>query len=324
MILVTGGTGLVGHHLLAALVASGQGPVSAICRQMPADPLPGVKWIQADITDVGSLIEAFAGVQQLYHAAALVSFAPQDAEALYLHNVIGTENVVNAALETGVHKMVYVSSVAALGRIRKDNTAVNETMQWTEETSNSTYGKTKYLAEREVWRGLAEGLDAVVVNPSIILGNADWNKGSAKIFKSAWEEFGWYTTGTSGFVDVADLVTVMQLLMNSSISGERFIVSGHALSYEQLFRLAADAFGKRRPHKKVTPLLAGLIWRWEALKAMVTGQRPLITRETAHTSLSHIAYDVSKLRAALPSFAFTPIETSVRRIAAELRQRYGL
>lgn len=323
MILVTGGTGLVGSHLLRSLAAQEAGPVRAIYRTRTLD-IPGIEWVQADITDITSLLVACSGVQKIYHAAALVSFAPEDADELYLHNVIGTEQVVNAALECGVERMVYVSSVAALGRIRTDPAPVDESMQWTEESNNSVYGKTKYLAERELWRGVAEGLSAVVVNPSIILGNADWNTGSAKIFKSAWEEFGWYSTGTSGFVDVEDLVTAMILLMNSPVSGERFIVSGHQLSYQQLFDLAADAFGKKRPHRRVTPALAGIIWRWEYLKSLLGMGRPLITRETANTALHHISYNGKKLLNALPGFSYRSPEETVHRIAAELKERYQL
>jgi len=144
---------------------------------------------------------------------------------------------------------LFVSSVAALGRIRED-VAITEEMKWTEETSNSEYGKTKYLAEMQVWRGMAEGLNTVIVNPTIILGSGDWNKGSSEIFKSAYDEFPWYTEGISGFVDVADVVNAMIALMESDITGERFIVSGHNASYQKYLHLLQKHFIRNRRIKK--------------------------------------------------------------------------
>ena len=158
--------------------------------------------------------------------------------------------------------MVHVSSVSALGRIREGE-YITENMQWTEETSNSKYGQSKYMGELEVWRGIAEGLNAVIVNPSLILGAGDWNESSTEIFQSVYKEFPWYADGASGFVDVRDVARAMILLMGSEITAERFILSGENSSYRDLFNKIADAFNKKRPSKKVTPLLAAIVWRWE-------------------------------------------------------------
>lgn len=325
MILVTGAAGLTGSHLVKALLAQGE-QVRALYRSsVPAAlHLSGVEWVKGDILDVVSLEESMQGVRDVYHCAAVVSFNPKKKAQLHQVNVEGTANVVNAALDAGIRKMVFMSSVAALGRIRKDGKPIDETMNWSEETSNSEYGKTKYLAEMEVWRGIGEGLNAVMVNPVIILGAGNWERGSAEVFKTAYDEFPWYTSGTSGFVDVLDVVKAMQLLMKSEVSAERFILCGHNSSYRELFTNIATAFGKKPPHRAVTPLLSELVWRMEAIKSKFTGKDPLLTAETARTAMATVQFDQSKLLQRFPEFTYTPIETSIARICREYREMYNL
>jgi nucleoside-diphosphate-sugar epimerase len=227
--------------------------------------------------------------------------------------------VVNAALQAGIKKMVHVSSVAALGRIREGE-PITETMNWTEETSNSVYGQSKYLGELEVWRGIGEGLNAVIVNPVIILGCADWKSGSSQIFKSVYDEFPWYTEGVSGFVDVGDVAKAMIALMQSNISNERFIISAENSSYRQVFNWIADGFGKKRPHKKVTPLIAKIVWRLEAIKSKFSGKNPLITKETATTALAEVRYNNEKLLKFLPDFQYTSIGSAIATTCQQMLQ----
>jgi nucleoside-diphosphate-sugar epimerase len=260
------------------------------------------------------------GISELYHCAGLVSFDPSDISQLYKINVEGTANVVNAALDAGISKMVHVSSVAALGRIRKHE-LITEKMQWTKETSNSTYGHSKYLGEMEVWRGIAEGMDAVIVNPVIILGPGDWNEGSTKLFKSVYEGFPWFTQGTTGFVDVEDVAKSMRMLMKSTVTAEKFILSEGDHSYEEVLRLIAEAFNKPAPSKKVTPVLSKLVWRIESLRSLFTGKKPLITRETSLTAMAEVHFDNSKLLKALPDFNYTPLEETIRNTARALTVR---
>ncbi|MFZ4059304.1 MAG: NAD-dependent epimerase/dehydratase family protein, partial [Ferruginibacter sp.] len=303
-VLVTGGSGLVGSVLIEQLLQSGKN-VTAIFNTTPLPHFNSnqLTQVQCNILDVIGLSEAMQGVTQVYHCAAMVTFNPKRKAELFKINVEGTANVVNAALDAGVKKLVHVSSVAALGRIRKDE-VINETMNWTEETSNSNYGQSKYLGELEVWRGMGEGLEAAIVNPSIILGAGNWNSGSSQVFKSVYDEFPWYTNGTTGFVDVRDVVAAMIALMESDISEQRYILSAENKTYREVFNLMADAFGKKRPHKEVTPFIAGLVWRLEALKSRFTGKDPLITKETAATALAKVQFDHSKIIAALPNFKF--------------------
>jgi dihydroflavonol-4-reductase len=324
MILVTGASGLVGSHLVAQLVKEGK-PVRALYRAaLPViEGAEKIEWIQGDILDVVALEEAMADVVQVYHCAAIVSFNPKKKKVLYQTNVEGTANVVNACLHAGVQKMVFVSSVAALGRIREDIT-INETMNWSEETSNSEYGKTKYFAEMEIWRGIGEGLDAVIVNPVIILGAGNWETGSSELFKAAYDEFPWYAEGSGGFVDVADVAKAMILLMDSPVSTQRFILCADSLPYKDVFSRIAKNFGKKPAHRKVTPLLASLVWRWEALKAFFTGKDPMLTKETARTAAAKVRFDNSKLHKLFPNFQYTSVETSLQRICAELKKKHNL
>ena len=324
MILVTGATGLVGSHLLKQLVANGK-KVRALYRSsVPVIvETEGVEWVRGDILDVISLEEAMVGVKQVYHCAAMVSFNPKKKAILHQTNVEGTANVVNACLNEGVDKLLFVSSVAALGRIREDK-PINETMNWSEETSNSEYGKSKYSSEVEVWRGIGEGLNAVIVNPVIILGAGDWTAGSSGLFKSAYDEFPWYTEGTGGFVDVMDVVKAMMLLMDSNITAERFILSAENLSYREVFTQMAKNFGKKPPHRRVTPLLASIVWRIEAVKAMFTGKDPLLTKETARTAAAKVQFDNQKLKLFFPNFQYTPIHISLQRICKELVKKHNL
>lgn len=315
---------MVGGYLLRELLGRGL-QVRAICRSSASVLLSDtekaqINWLNCDIMDPAGLLEAMEGVKQVYHCAAIVSFYPKRREALRTINVEGTANVVNAALEAGVKKMVHVSSVAALGRLREGQ-IVNESMNWSPETSNSVYGESKYLGEMEVWRGIGEGLDAVIVNPSVILGAGDWTRGSTEIFKSAWDEFPWYTNGVTGFVDVRDLVKAMVELMNSSVSGERFILSGHNRPYRELFNMAAKCFGKKPPHREVKPWMASIVWRLEALKARFTGKDPMLTKETARTAQATVHFDNSKLLKFFPDFKYTPFEVSVEEFCAELKAR---
>jgi len=324
MVFVTGATGLVGSHLVQALVLQGK-PVRALYRTtIPAyTGADKVEWVQGDILDVIALDEALVGVEQVYHCAAVVSFNPKKTAELYQTNVEGTANVVNAAIAAGVKKLLYVSSVAALGRMHTAS-AIDENMQWSPKANSSEYGRSKYLAEMEVWRGIGEGLEAVIVNPSIILGAGNWNEGSSQIFKSVYNEFPWYTDGVTGFVDVEDVVRAMQLLMDSDINAQRYILNAVNIPFKELFIMIAACFGKRPAHKKVTPFMAAIIWRWEALKYMLTGNSPLVTKETAASAQAKVFFKNGKLLEQFPNFNYTPIKGTISRICNQLKDKYQL
>ena len=321
MILVTGGSGLVGKELITQLLAQGK-KVRAIFNRtaLPDFHSQNLEQFQCDILDVAGLEEAMKDVEQLYHCAAVVTFNPRRRMEMFKVNVDGTTNVVNIALDAGVKKMVHVSSVAALGRIRK-NVLINETMNWTPETSNSAYGQSKFMAEMQVWRGISEGLDAVMVNPVIILGEGNWNDGSAKIFQSVYNEFPWYSEGTTGFVDVRDVAKAMIQLMEAPISAERFILSAENRMYGDVLKLIAKAFGKKPPYKKVTAFISSIVWRMEAIRSRLTQKEPLITEETAKTALAKVNFDNSKLNKFLPDFTYRKIEQTITDTCAAFQQK---
>src|SRR5207237_22948 len=244
------------------------------------------------------------------HCADMVSFHKSDKNKIYLVNVQGTANVVNTALEKNIPRLVHMSSVAALGRT-KINTHVNEEKKWQENKNNTHYAISKYKAEMEVWRGVGEGLHAIVIKPSTFLGYGDWTTGSCRIFKSVYDEFPWYTTGINGFVDVEDVARAVVLLMDSNIPDQKFIVNGDNWSFQQLFNTIADSFGKNRPHRKAAPLLINLVRKIEEMKSLFADSKPLLTKESVRIANIKTFFDSDKLLKALPGFSFTPLQETI-------------
>ncbi len=322
-ILVSGAAGLVGSEVTKQLLGAGY-RVTALYHSIPLTiSHPNLIIKQCDILDTSLLEEIMQDITHVYHCAAIISFEPNDKNKLFKINIEGTENVVNACINANVQKLIHVSSVSALGRIRNAE-VVTEQMLWTEETSNSNYGKSKYLGELEVWRGIGEGLQAVVVNPSTIIGGDNWDNGSTALFKSAYNEFKYYTEGINGFVDVRDVASAMILLMNSQISGQRFILNSENLSYKEIFFSMAKCFGKKPPQKNVTPLLAEIVWRLEAIKSAISGKKLLLTKETARTSMASVKYDSSKILEAFPTFEFIPVAEAINWTCKNLKEKYHL
>jgi nucleoside-diphosphate-sugar epimerase len=318
MILVTGGTGFLGSYIIKELIEKGYA-VRAIKRSfaklpfyIPSAVFEKVEWIEGDILDIISLEEAMEGVDTVIHSAAIISFEKKDRKRMYHVNVEGTANMVNTALEKGISKFVHISSVAALGR-SKMISHVDEEKRWQESKSNTHYAISKYKSEMEVWRAIGEGLHAVIVNPSTILGYGDWNTSSCKIFKTVYNEFPWYTTGINGFVDIEDVARAVIMLAEKDISGERFIVSSENWSFQKLLNTIADGFEKKHPHRRATPFLGEIAWRMEKVKNLFSGKRPLLTKESARVAHSHTYFSNDKLLAALPQFSFTPLEESIKK-----------
>ncbi len=324
MILVTGATGLVGSHLVKELAKTNRNIVALYNKKKPSDELKKLAdWKQVDILDVVALNEIMQDVKQVYHCAAVVSFQAKDKHHIHHLNIEGTKNVVNISLNNGIEKLVHVSSVATLDRF-KNGELITEKISGNNSSENSEYAKSKIASEMEVWRAMGEGLNVIIVNPSIILGTANWDAGSSAIFKNCYNEFPWYTNGSNGFVDVEDVAKAMIALMNSDIINERFIINGYNISYKNLFDAIAKNFNKRQPSKLATPFLSAIAWRVEKLKTLFTDRSPLLTRETARTAQKNIAYDNSKLLKALPDFSYNAFENCIERICNELKVKYNL
>ncbi|MEO6315449.1 MAG: SDR family NAD(P)-dependent oxidoreductase [Chitinophagaceae bacterium] len=315
-ILVTGGTGFLGAYIIKELVQKGY-TVRALRRNtklpvfIPAVVFENIEWIDGDVLDIAVLEQAMQGIAAVIHCAAMVSFVAADQRQMFKTNIEGTANVVNAALHANVAKLVHISSVAALGRTLNGET-VTEKKQWEDSDINTNYAISKYNSEMEVWRGVGEGLSAVVVNPSTILGYGNWNNSSCAIFKSAYNEFPWYSDGVNGFVGVEDTARATVLLMESGISNERFIINAENWSFRQVFNTMADAFGKKRPHLKATPALSAIAWRMEKVKSFFSRKPSLLTKESARMAQTTTYFDNSKVCNALPGFAFTPLSESVK------------
>ncbi|MBK7440418.1 MAG: NAD-dependent epimerase/dehydratase family protein [Bacteroidetes bacterium] len=213
MILVTGANGLVGSYLCRFLVNQGN-QVRAIKRpesnlRLVADIANKIEWVDGDVNDISSLDDAMLGVEQIYHCAAVISYVGKNANHLMQVNVEGTANVVNLALDNNIKKLVHISSIAALGRTGKKDEIVTEATPWDRKNLTSDYSISKFLAEREVWRAMAEGLNAVIVNPSIIVGAGNWDSGSCKLFTTIYNGFKYYTNGVTGYVDVRDVLNLL-------------------------------------------------------------------------------------------------------------------
>jgi dihydroflavonol-4-reductase len=326
MILVTGGTGFLGRHLLRKLVDVGE-PVRALYRTKIPHQLDDLKhaieWVEGDILDVCTLEDVMEGVDKVYHCAAVVYFHPDTRAQMMKINVEGTANVVNMAIDAGVKKLVYVSSVASLGRARAGG-VIAEDNEWQDSKNNSQYAISKYLGEMEVWRAHAEGLATAIVNPSIILGSSVGEDSAGMLLKNAWKEFPFYTDGVTGFVYVHDVANVMIRLMESDIKGQRFILSAENYGYRELFTDMANLMGKKPPHIAVKPWLAEIVWRMESLKGKLTGKKALLTKETARTAQMKVYYNNRKVLDAFPGFEFTPLKTVLARMCTVYKEHRTL
>jgi nucleoside-diphosphate-sugar epimerase len=321
-VLVTGASGLVGSYLLTYLVQLGYTNIRALHRKdsdlkLLAPIKDKIRWIEGDIRHYFDVEGAMEAQMQVYHCAAMVSYDDRDYHRLMQVNVGGTENVVNAALNKGISKLVHVSSISAIGK-NKFGKPINENSKWSQQSGNSTYAISKYLSEQVVWRGWAEGLNVAIVNPSIIIGAGDWHRSSPALFRQIEEGLKFYPVGSTGFVDVRDVVQFMQQLMESDVSAERFILSAENLLYRTFFNAIAKHLDKPAPSIAVNPFLREVAWRLEWLRSRLSGKRVLITRETARLSAQQQSFDNSKSKS-IDRFQYRKIEDSIAETAALLK-----
>lgn len=326
MVLVTGGTGLVGSHLLFDLCKSGAKVralkrtgsstqnVKKVFSYYHSDPdslLNNIEWVEADLLDVYSLIDIMNGVTHVYHCAAMVSFEPKHEEEMMMVNIEGTANMINAAMECKVKKFCHVSSIATIGK----NDYVqysDETLLWKSSPEHSNYAVSKYGAEREVWRASEEGMDVIVVNPSLIIGPGNWKQSSATIFSNGYKGLPFYTSGVNGFVDVRDVVQLMVQLMRSDIKNQRFLLNSENVPYKAFLGFMHRVFGKPEPSIRIGTLVSEIAWRVEKLKSLFFGVRPFITKETARSANRISYYSNKKVLDAFADFKFISVEKSVQ------------
>lgn len=328
MILVTGGTGLVGAHLLYKLVSNNE-KVKAIYRserkllQTKAvfetytnnynTLFESIEWVQADILDVPSLEDAFKNVTHVYHCAAFVSFEPNKYRILRKTNIEGTANIVNFCISNHIKKLCYVSSIATLGN-EINNGFIDETSLWNSEEDHSDYAITKYGAEMEVWRATQEGLNAVIVNPGVILGAGIWKYGTGRLFKTAQKGFKYFTSGSIGLISVEDVVAIMITLMNSQITNERFVLVAENWTYKQFLESLTTSVNGKIPKKLASKLLLSIAWRLDWLKHKLTGKRRLLTKHLATTLNTENKYSSDKIKNTL-DYKFEAIDKTISKIA---------
>jgi nucleoside-diphosphate-sugar epimerase len=309
MVFVTGATGLVGARILYDLLISGK-KVRALKRASSdldflkqvldfhhgADSrslMDGIDWHEGDILDSECIKKCLQGCDEVYHAAAKVSFHSADRDLMYQVNIRGTANIVDMSIEAGVKRLCHISSVASLGRAVAGD-MVTEESGWVDSDDTSHYAVTKFRAEMEVWRGAQEGLDATIINPVLVIGPTDPKDSSGQLFLTASKGMGYYADGTSALVDVKDVSQMALALMNQGGPTERFILCAETLTSKSFFGKMAKAFGKPAPTKPVSKGLVNVAWRVLWLKDKIFGTRSTLTKETAHSVFTKYAYDGSK------------------------------
>ncbi|MBP1223417.1 NAD-dependent epimerase/dehydratase family protein [Flavobacterium sp. 1355] len=316
MVLVTGGTGLVGAHLLLHLLENGEN-VRAIYRKQnniqktksffelykKADLFEKIEWLEADILDIPSLEITFIGIEYVYHCAAFISLDPKDEDLLRKTNIEGTANMVNFSIAKGIKKFCFVSSIAALGDLAAHETIITEETEWNPEKPHSDYAISKYGAEMEVWRGLQEGLDVIIVNPGVILGPIPKSKtceqGSAEFYVRVANGLSFYTLGSTGFITVNDVVRVTFELMKSGIKNERFTLIAENIVFRDIFNTISDALKVKRPSIHAKPILVNFAWIADGILSALFFRKRSITKATAKASYSKSLYSNEKIKTAL-------------------------
>jgi len=321
MILVTGATGFLGSEVAKQLAEEGN---TVRCIKRATSTIPAflspyqknIQWVEADLLDIFALENALDGVTQVYNCAAWVSLRQADKKPMIYTNVTGTANLVDICRQNGI-RLVHVSSVAAVGDA-KPGELITENHHLDQATETDGYAISKLESEMEVWRGIAEGLDAVIVNPSIIIGLNAGTEGSGALFKTIRDGFKYYTLGSSGFVDVADVAKCMIALMNSKVSGERFIISAENQDYKSLTAEIADGFGIKAPSSLAKPWMLELAWRFASFAGVITQKAPSIDKVSAKAASLIKNFDNTKIKKAT-GIEFKSLKTSIKEVCAALK-----
>ena len=322
MDLVTGATGFLGSVIARTLLARGR-RVRALRRANSRMDLLGedasrIDWVECDVLDVDGLVEALVGIETIYHAAAVVAFRRADRLAMLRVNAGGTANLVNAALETGVPRFLHISSVSTLGPSAPGKLA-DESSTWEDGPRTTDYGLSKHLAEREAWRGAAEGLQVGMINPGTIVGGGFWNQGTARFFSRVDEGLGFYTDGSTGFVDVRDVAEAACLVVERERYDERFVIVGENRPYRAVMNRISERLDRPPPARRIGPTALAVAWRLESLKARLTGGRPDLTRQTARIIGQVREFSNARFVEAF-DYRFRPLDTTLDETAACYRE----
>lgn len=334
MILVTGGTGLVGAHLLLHLLENGEQNLRAIYRKenqiqktkslfelyKKGDLFQQIEWLQGDILDVPSLEIAFQNVDYVYHCAAKISFNPNEEDELRKVNIEGTANIVNFCIDKKVEKLCHVSSIAALGDLGQNETIITEATEWNPEVLHSDYAISKYGGEMEVWRGHQEGLQVVIVNPGVIFGPGFWNQGSGAFFTSIKKGIPFYTLGSSAYVSVIDVVKIMRILMNSDVNGERFTIIAENRTYKDIIFTIADKMGVSKPSIEAKSWLLSLGWRLDGLFSFLFRTKRKLSKQAAQSLQNTDLISNEKVKQQL-NYTFETINSYLDKVVDYFKKR---
>lgn len=320
MILVTGGTGLVGAHLLMELVKN-EPKVRAIYRSevkivqtkslfrkyQMQDYFHKIVWIKADILDLTDLEYAFEDIDRVYHCAAMISFEKKDYPLMRKVNIEGTANMVNLSISYGVKKFCFVSSIAAVEK-NPYGGPTDEKEDWNQEKHKNGYAITKYGAEMEVWRGSQEGLEVAIVNPGVIIGPGFFRQGSGRLYFAVYNGMKFYTSGRTGYVGVWDVVKSLIGLMNSDIHNERYILVAQNLSYREVFTDIANSIGVKPPKNEAKPWMLKVGWRLSLCATIFTGKKPSLSKGTSKSAFKVMDYSSDKIKNSPLNFSFEPMK----------------
>ncbi|MFB6305452.1 MAG: NAD-dependent epimerase/dehydratase family protein [Flavobacteriales bacterium] len=337
MNLITGATGLVGTHLAIELIEKGK-DVRCIYRDDKKLLLvkevmefyhPGngetifnnIEWVKGDILDIESLNEAMEDVDVVYHCAAVISFGQYSADLVYKVNVEGTTNIVNLCIEHNINKLCHISSSAAVGKHPYNGILyASEKTKWKKSNNNTDYSISKYNSEKEVWRGIEEGLEAVILNPCVILGPGDWKKGSLQMFKTISEGLKFYTSGGNGFIDARDVAKTAFHMSEKGIISEKFLLVSENLYFKEIFDMIAKEFNIKAPNIKAGQPITEIAWRIEAIRSFFTSNTPSITKESTRSAHKTVVFDNKKIKEEL-GYEFIPVEESIGN-ACEFFKRF--
>ncbi|MFD1553142.1 hypothetical protein DNU06_12490 [Putridiphycobacter roseus] len=325
MVFVTGGTGLLGAHVLVELSKRGQ-PILALKRNSSSTKMTEaifqyffkdqsealfnqIEWVEGNILDVNSLKSPLQRCNIVYHCAGKVSFHKRDFHAMMKINKEGTANMVNVALSVGIEKFCHVSSTAAIGRDVK-TLLYTEENKWQTSNENSNYAVSKYSAEMEVWRSKEEGLNVTIVNPSVIIGAGFWTESSLEIFDTVSKGLKYYPSGMNAFVDARDVAYCMVELVEKNKMGDRYLTISQNVFFKDLLSTIATKMSVKKPSVAVKPWMVELGWRLEKIKAIIFARKPKITKETARSAMSISKYNNQKIKTAI-GIDFIPIEDAI-------------
>jgi nucleoside-diphosphate-sugar epimerase len=329
MIFVTGGTGFLGAHVLAKLASEGI-PVRALKRKSSSteylkkvllknncsDFYNKIEWIEGDMLDYELLLDSLNGVSHVIHAAAIVSFSKKDFKLVTNGNVNGTANLVDAALSNNVKRFCHISSITALGG-NEDGKPIDENSEWRNNKGNSAYSIAKYYSELQVWRGHSEGMECVIVNPSVIIGSGNWKTDISSLFTKVSKGLKYFTCGSTGFVDVTDVADIVtKLALHSEVNGERFVINAENIAYREILNMIAQSLNKDIPKKEVGEKTLNILYKLSVIGSIFSKNKSLMSPDMARIATSNLFYSNKKI-CDLLTYNFRPISETIKKMAID-------